>query len=358
MLLAGLLLAPTAAQAAAAATKTTRTTLPPRPAQPNVLMVVLDDLRPMFPAFGYAGVEAPHMTGLADRGLAFKNAYVQQAVCGPSRNSFMTGRRPDATRAWNFQTDFRRSGVDAATGRRGADWTALPQAFKRNGYVTAAVGKLYHPRSPANNDYPASWSSEGFATAAPANISCAAAGDPNPDHPTAVFSCDGLAAPAATATHTAPMAQCNFSYISPFGQIWMPNCTVTTDPTSGKPWNPTVCDLPDDQCVDKAIADAAAAMLRVLVATGKPWFLGAGFHKPHPFWSIPQRFQDMYLPGGARELPLPTHPEPPAGMPATAYYACKVALTNKCFLLSSTYSRLTPYSFPLPLLHLLDDHNL
>ena len=44
---------------------------PPRPDRPNVLMIVMDDLRPMFPAFGYEGVSAPHMSRLAAHGLAF-----------------------------------------------------------------------------------------------------------------------------------------------------------------------------------------------------------------------------------------------------------------------------------------------
>jgi hypothetical protein len=34
----------------------------------------------------------PHTDALARTGLVFNNAYCQQAVCGPSRASFMTGR--------------------------------------------------------------------------------------------------------------------------------------------------------------------------------------------------------------------------------------------------------------------------
>jgi hypothetical protein len=192
-------------------------------------MIVMDDLRPMFPAFGYEGVSAPHMSRLAAHGLAFKNAYVQQAVCGPSRNSFLTGRRPDSTRTWNFKSDFRRAGVDSA-GRQGKDWTALPQAFKDNGYVTAGLGKIYHPNSPAHNDYPTSWSTS-FSSSRPANVTCTAAGGGDPIG--RVTACG-----AATAGSTTRVG-CNFSYVSPFGQIWMPNCTKTTT-ADGRQWNPTV----------------------------------------------------------------------------------------------------------------------
>lgn len=38
----------------------------------------------------------------------------------PSRNSFMSGRRPDATKSYNFLNHFREEAV-------GANWTALPE---------------------------------------------------------------------------------------------------------------------------------------------------------------------------------------------------------------------------------------
>ncbi len=45
-------------------------------------------------------------------GTLFTRAYVQYSFCAPSRNSFMTGRRPDATRVWNFLDNFRRGTSD------------------------------------------------------------------------------------------------------------------------------------------------------------------------------------------------------------------------------------------------------
>lgn len=41
----------------------------------------------------------------------------------PTGNSFMTGRRPDATKSWNFRDSFREKGV-------GADWITLPEFFR------------------------------------------------------------------------------------------------------------------------------------------------------------------------------------------------------------------------------------
>ena len=58
----------------------------------------------------------------------------------------MTGRRPERTRALNFDTDFRK--------QHGDSWISMPQHFKNNGYFTSAAGKLYHD----GMDDPASWS--------------------------------------------------------------------------------------------------------------------------------------------------------------------------------------------------------
>ena len=65
------------------------------------------------------------------------HAYVfQQALCGPSRTSFLTSRRPDTTRLYDVHSYWR---------THAGNFTTLPQYFKENGYFTASVGKVFHP---------------------------------------------------------------------------------------------------------------------------------------------------------------------------------------------------------------------
>ena len=67
-------------------------------------------------------------------------------------------------------------------------------------------------------------------------------------------------------------------------------------------FNPSCENLPDENCTDLWLADAAVRTMRTVNGDrSKPWALFVGFHKPHPFWDVPQRFQDMYL----ESLPLP-----------------------------------------------------
>jgi hypothetical protein len=78
-------------------------TPPPGPAPAgalNVLYLLADDLRPEI-AGGYGQSQAltPNIDKLAQSGLTFAKAYCQQAVCGPSRNSFMTGNARTAEAA-------------------------------------------------------------------------------------------------------------------------------------------------------------------------------------------------------------------------------------------------------------------
>jgi iduronate 2-sulfatase len=67
----------------------------------NVLFLVSDDMRPELSA--YLGkdfpspvhppvLHSPNLDKLANRSLLLKRAYVQQAVCSPSRTSLLTGR--------------------------------------------------------------------------------------------------------------------------------------------------------------------------------------------------------------------------------------------------------------------------
>ena len=61
---------------------------------------------------------------------------LQQAVCAPSRISFLTGRRPDSTLLWDFRSSYWRHAA--------GNYTTLPQHFKENGYYTLSAGKVFH----------------------------------------------------------------------------------------------------------------------------------------------------------------------------------------------------------------------
>ncbi|KAJ8605700.1 hypothetical protein CTAYLR_010147 [Chrysophaeum taylorii] len=120
-------------------------------AQKNVVWFIVDDLRPQFVSYGQTFMQTPNVDALVSRSVVFDRAYAQFAVCAPSRNSFMTGRRPDRTQAFNFADDFREVG---------ANWTTLPEHFKNHGYVTLGGGKTFHPNLPPNYDEPYSWSQD------------------------------------------------------------------------------------------------------------------------------------------------------------------------------------------------------
>jgi hypothetical protein len=94
-----------------------------RPQRPCVLLLISDDLRPQLDAAGYstdgAPVTTPRLKQLASESVVFTRAYVQEALCAPSRNSFLSGRRPDTTRAWQFRDSFREGG---GSGR----WLGIP----------------------------------------------------------------------------------------------------------------------------------------------------------------------------------------------------------------------------------------
>ena len=118
----------------------------------NVLLLLVDDLRPEAAmSYGQKYMITPNIDRLGNTGVIFARAYCQQAICGPTRNSFLSGRRPQNTLSWNFLDSFREVGPD---------WISFPQYFKENGYVTLATGKTFHPGIPPNFDEPKSWSQD------------------------------------------------------------------------------------------------------------------------------------------------------------------------------------------------------
>ena len=123
----------------------TTTALGADPKRPNVVFIIVDDLRPELGAYGASHIKSPNIDRLAKSGMRFDRAYVQQAVCSPSRTSLMTGARPDTTKVWDLVTHFRAAMPNVVT---------LGQHFKNNGYFVQGMGKLYH----GGYDDPPTWS--------------------------------------------------------------------------------------------------------------------------------------------------------------------------------------------------------
>ena len=71
---------------------------------PNILVFTVDDMdafSAQFLSHAQPGL-TPTMDRLASEGMVFSKAHVPASVCGPSRQSFMTGVYPHQNRSYGF----------------------------------------------------------------------------------------------------------------------------------------------------------------------------------------------------------------------------------------------------------------
>lgn len=108
----------------------------------NVLLLIVDDLRPMLGCYGNPDMITPNIDALAKRGLTFLNNHCQLASDVPSRQSIFSGFRPDTINVFNNTSDFRTQRPNAVT---------LPQYFRQNGYYTSTAGNVF-PDAPSWNE--------------------------------------------------------------------------------------------------------------------------------------------------------------------------------------------------------------
>ena len=115
------------------------------PASPNVLFIAVDDLNDWLGCMGgHPNTKTPNMDKLASRGVLFANAHCQAPLCGPSRASLMTGLRPSTTGIYGMIDDNKIKADNEAT----RDILFLPEYFKKEGYTTMGIGKLFHQHAP------------------------------------------------------------------------------------------------------------------------------------------------------------------------------------------------------------------
>jgi iduronate 2-sulfatase len=223
-------------------------------AKPNVLLICVDDLKPVLGCYGDSVAITPNLDALAARGMVFEGAYCNQAVCSPSRNTLMTGLRPQTIGIYDLPTHFRKAVPNAVT---------VAQHFRKEGYRTEALGKVMHAGHGNQEDAPSwvvpHWKPKAPTYALPASI---AAMEANPEG-------------RGPTTESAPVA--------------------------------------DDFYADGKLAREAVARLEAAAQKpGEPFFMAVGFIRPHLPFVAPEKYWDLYP---SASIPMPQVTEPPIGAP-------------------------------------------
>jgi len=235
--------------------------------KPNVLLICVDDLKPILGCYGDKTVKSPNIDRLAGRGMVFESAYCNQAVCSPSRNALLTSLRSQTLGIYDLATNFRKSRPDAIT---------LPQYFKNHGYRTEGLGKIFHVGH-GNQEDPQSWSVPHFSAKS-----------------------IGYALDSNKATQTREGAL--FENMNPAN---LPKGAAYEK-----------ADVPDDAYGDGKLAQEAVRRLQQAAQKpSEPFFLAVGFLKPHLPFCAPKKYWDLYDP---KSFQLATIKEPPQGAPAFA----------------------------------------
>lgn len=204
----------------------------------NVLFIGTDDLNHCLSAYSHPVVRTPNIDRIARNGVRFDRAYCQFPLCSPSRTSFLTGLAPDTTRVYDLQTHFRKNLPDVVT---------LPQLFQKNGYFAARVGKMYHYGNPGQIgtdglDDPPSW-----------NQRINPRGIDKDEEPKLVNYTPARGIGSALSYYASPAR--------------------------------------DEQHTDGMVASEIIRLMEE--HRDQPWFLGAGFYKPHCPYIAPSRYFDM-----------------------------------------------------------------
>ncbi|RMF36886.1 MAG: iduronate-2-sulfatase [Planctomycetota bacterium] len=243
--------------------------------RPNVLLILVDDLKPALGCYGDPAAVTPNIDALAQRGLRFRLAYCNQAVCAPSRFTLMLGSHSTSTGLYGLGNRLRDVLPDAVT---------LPQFFARFGYHTQSLGKVFHIGH-GNTGDPTSFMEPHF-------------------HEKVIE----YLLPESTEGGKLTREEAYFTN-QQLGNIRsLPRGAAFEAP-----------DVTDEAYADGRVAAEAVRRLEAARAAresdGTPFFMAVGFARPHLPFCAPKKYWDAIDPA---RLPMPAWEELPRGAPAVA----------------------------------------
>ncbi len=218
----------------------------------NVLFISADDMNNDLGCFGSPLVKSPNIDRLASQGVAFANAYVQFPLCSPSRSSILTGLRPDSTKVFDLQYHFRQGLPDVVT---------LPQMFMKNGYYVARVGKVFHYGNPGD------------------------------------IGTNGLDDKVSWMERINPAGLDKTSL-----ELDVVNYTPSHKGLGASMAYYSDKKGTDAEHTDGKVVDEAIKLLKK--HKDKPFFIAAGFYKPHCPWITPSKYFDLYNMGQMKLPPI------------------------------------------------------
>lgn len=240
--------------------------------KPNVLLLLVDDLKPALGCYGDPLAKTPNIDRLAGRGMRFELAYCNQAVCAPSRNNLLLGSRSTSLGIYSLSQNFRLAVPDAIT---------LPQHFREYGYKAEAVGKVLHVGH-GNVDDLVSWSV--------------------PPIPEKVVE---YLLPESSDGGKLTREEAYFSN-QKLGEI--------RSLPKGYAWE--AAEVGDDGYADGRIANHGIAKLRQAAKDPRtPFFITLGFVKPHLPFTAPTKYWEMHNPD---HFAIARDQEDPEGAPVYA----------------------------------------
>ncbi|HZZ42108.1 MAG TPA: sulfatase [Tepidisphaeraceae bacterium] len=212
------------------------------PPKKNVLFIAVDDMNCREACYGDPIAKTPNLDALAKKGVLFQHCYSQYPLCNPSRVSLLTGLRPDTTRVYDLETNFRSTIPDAVT---------IPELFRHNGYFVARVGKIFHygvPRQIGTDgmDDPQSWD----------------------------FKFNPIGRDKTEESKIHLLTKGGYKKTIGFAMAWLNMDGPDEDQTDAKGVTETIKLLEEHK--------------------DKPFFIAMGFFRPHTPWIAPQKYYDLY----------------------------------------------------------------